>query len=36
MPAANSVPGTNTRLTDADDADAITTHRPRDADAFAR
>jgi hypothetical protein len=31
MPAGNSMPGTETRLTD----DAIAAHRPRDADAFA-
>jgi hypothetical protein len=36
MPAGNSMPGTETRLTDIGDADAIAAHRPHDADAFAR
>jgi hypothetical protein len=32
MPAGNSMPGTETRMT----GDAIAAHRPHDADAFAR
>jgi hypothetical protein len=36
VPAGNSMPDTQTRLTDVGDADAIAAHRPCDADAFAR